>query len=205
MDFEIPSWDNIEKYLIELAKKIAPLRNKIEIIVCIWRGGAFPSRLLSDFLNIHTVCNICVDYYDDIQKRKEFPVITQTISTDIEGKNVLVCDDVSDSGNSLIQVQNYLKQRNCASIRTATIYIKPWTKFRPDFYVKETTLWIIFPWERIETLEKLNRKYLKQGKSLEELRGELLSAGFPQRILDFYYSTKMNRKTPRNLFNGKEN
>jgi predicted transcriptional regulator len=43
--------------------------------------------------------------------------------------------------------------------------VKPWSIIRPDYYAYETDAWIIFPWDRAETLEEL---VVKKGLSLEE-------------------------------------
>ena len=194
IDFEIPSWTAIEDSIMELARNILPLKEKLNAIICVWRGGAYPSRLLSDFLGIKTVYNIRVKYYDVIRKEREFPTILQAIQADLIGENVLVCDDVSDSGNSLTAVVEYLNQKQCNSITTATIYIKPWTNFIPDFYIKKTEKWIVFPWERIETIEDLTKNHLNEGKTLEEIERELLSAGFDQKQVKYYLSIRPKLK-----------
>jgi hypothetical protein len=33
--------------------------------------------------------------------------------------------------------------------------IKPWTRFKPNYYADETTAWVIFPWELGETIREL--------------------------------------------------
>ena len=180
-------WD--WRSLVTLTKKFS-LKNKIfDALICICRGGSCPTRILSDLLDINIIHNIRVQYYEDVDKRKLRPSIEEPIQADIGGKHLLVCDDVSDTGNTLITVKDYLLAHQCGSITTATLYIKPWTKLIPDLYVKTTKAWIIFPWERVETLEKLTNQYLKEGKSLEELKRLLLSARFPSHILEYYFSS----------------
>jgi hypoxanthine phosphoribosyltransferase len=34
-----------------------------------------------------------------------------------------------------------------ATIKTAVLFYKPKSKIKPDYYVEETTDWIVFPWE----------------------------------------------------------
>jgi len=194
MTFEIPSWEDITNYLRELAQKIIQNRIKINVIVCIGRGGACPSRILSDFLNIPIFYNISVSYYNDIGEKNDSPLITQPLSVSLSGKHVLLCDDVSDSGNSFRIVKGYLEKQKCAAITTAAIYMKPWTSFIPNFYAKATEAWIVFPWEQIETLDKLIQRHLKEGKPLEDITSELLSAGFTNTQLEFYFSIRP-RKT----------
>ncbi len=190
MDFELPSWDDIVTYTFELARKIYPIKNKFDAIICIWRGGACPTRLLADHLNIHNILNINAQYYEGMQLTRESPIIFHAISVDLSAKNVLVCDDISDSGNSLKAVSNYLEEQHCASITTATLYIKPTTKFIPNYYIKTTTAWVVFPWEEIEVITQLFKIYTDQGKSVVQITKDLISQGFSQRSIEFFLSTK---------------
>ena len=68
----------------------------------------------------------------------------------------LSIDDVFDSGRSieaLIKELRHKCRRNTPSdIRVATVYYKPKrnvTDFKPDFYLKETDDWLVFPHELI--------------------------------------------------------
>jgi uncharacterized protein len=187
MDFEILSWTEIIECLKDLALKLLQARKQINVIVSIGRGGNCPSRILSDFLKVQNLYNINVRYYKDINKKMELPAITQPLIIKLTDKNVLLCDDVSDSGNSLKMVKATIQDMGCASLTTATIYIKPWTKSIPDFYTKQTKAWIVFPWEIIETIEKLTKAYREKGLSSEDaIKAELLSTGFDPGSIDFY-------------------
>lgn len=188
MDFEIPSWTEIIDCLKDLALKILQARKQINVIVSIGRGGNCPSRILSDFLNVQNLYNINVRYYKDIKQKSELPAITQPLIIKLTDKNVLLCDDVSDSGNSLKMVKKSIQDMGCASLTTATIYIKPWTKVIPDFYSKQVRNWIVFPWEIIETIAKLTKSY--ESSSLDTIRNNLTSAGFNSDSIDLYFALR---------------
>jgi len=198
MDFEIPTWTDVITYLMELAQKIREERKDIDAIVCIGRGGNCPSRILSDFLNIHTIYNITVSYYVDIKQKKRAPSVTQPLGVPggLKGKHILVCDDVSDSGDSMTLVRKHLQDLGCTSITTVTLYIKSWTKFIPDYYKKESEAWIIFPWEQIETLDKLITIFTNEGLSLDEIKSKFLSIGFDQTSIDFYFTMSPRSENP---------
>lgn len=51
--------------------------------------------------------------------------ITKDLSRDIEGRHVLIVEDVLDSGNTLFYMKNYLAGRNPASIKLCTLLDKP--------------------------------------------------------------------------------
>jgi len=186
VNLEILTWTEILTDLKVLALKILQDKKHIDVIVSIGRGGNCPSRILSDFLNVQNLYNINVRYYRDIEKKTESPLITQPLIIKLTDKNILLCDDVSDSGNSLEVVKDYIQDMGCASLTTATLYIKPWTKSIPDFYIKQTKAWIVFPWEYIETLEKLTRSYRDKGFSSDAIKDALISTGFDPNSIDFY-------------------
>lgn len=57
---------------------------------------------------------------------------------------ILIIDDVIDSGDTMLSVRK--KIRNAKS-DIAVLFRKPWTKVKPDYYLRETDKWIVFPWE----------------------------------------------------------
>ena len=62
--------------------------------------------------------------------------------------NTLVVDDISDEGKTLSSLKNR---------KIATLFSTPWTKIKPDWFIKEKEnkdSWIIFPWENKNTEQK---------------------------------------------------
>jgi hypoxanthine phosphoribosyltransferase len=163
--------------LIEIADDIKKSGFKPDIIVGVARGGWPPARILSDFLNNPNVANIKVEFYVDVYKTVEAPLITQPISVPVNGKRILVVDDVADSGKSLKMVRETLLENGAIDVKIATIYYKPWSIVKPDFYAKSTKAWVIFPWERYETIKKLGEKLKGEGKTLGEIEAELIKIG----------------------------
>jgi len=181
--FEVPSWDYIYQLLIELAGNIKKSGFKPDMIVGVARGGWPPARILSDFLNNPNIANIKVEFYVDVYKTIEAPVITQPISVPVKGKRILVVDDVADSGKSLKMVREVLLEKGAIDVKIAAIYHKPWSITKPDFYMRDTEAWVIFPWERYETIKKLGGKLKSEGKSLDEIETELIKIGLQPMIV----------------------
>jgi len=173
--FIIPSWDEVCNLATSLAEQIRG-RFAPDVIVGVARGGLIPARLMSDFLNVSTLLTVGVAFYADIDKRGKEPRITQALPSHITGKNLLVVDDVADTGRSLEVVVAELRKHQL-DIRTATLYRKPWVEFKPDFYAKETDAWIVFPWERRETVRKIAGRVAGAGKNFQEVEDQLVSAG----------------------------
>ncbi len=177
LEFEVVSWDYAYQLLIELAEKVRRSNYKPDLIVGISRGGWPPARVISDLLENPNIANIKAEFYLDLGRTSEEPVITQTISAPINGKKVLLVDDVADTGKTLKLVHDKLIEDGAEDVKVATLYYKPWSVFRPDFYMVETNAWIVFPWERYETIKKLGRKMLDEGKTLDEAQVELIRIG----------------------------
>ena len=174
--FEAPSWDYIYELLIELSEKIRESRFNPDIIVGVSRGGWPPARVLSDLLENPNIANVKVEFYFDVYKTAKEPVITQQISIPIKCKKILIVDDVSDSGKTLKLLSKELL-KEAKEVKTVTLYYKPWTDYKPDYYARETDAWIIFPWERYEMIKTIGKNMLEEGKTINEVAEELIKIG----------------------------
>jgi len=183
-EFEIPSWDQIYKLLLNLASTVRKTGFEPDIIVGVSRGGWPPARVMSDLLENPKVANVAAEFYIDVAETKGKPVITQPVSVSVKGKKVLVVDDVADTGESLKLVQSHLEEQGATEVKTATIYYKPWSVIIPDYYEKETSSWIIFPWERKETVRKIVEKYKRQGNSIDTAKEKLVSSGLERKLVE---------------------
>ena len=155
MRFERPSWSDIERMCEQLARKIKKSGFEPDLIVGIARGGWVPARILSDIFNNKNIASIGVVFYKGVGATAEKPKLTHGLPVKVNGKKILLVDDVSDTGESLIFAKKTIK--GAKEVKVATLHMKPWSKFKPDFYVKTTNAWLIYPWEKRETLRKKNR------------------------------------------------
>jgi hypoxanthine phosphoribosyltransferase len=183
VEFYLPSWGEIHFNLVEIAEKIIESETQPDIIVAIARGGWIVGRILSDLLNNKNVGNIRIEFYTNIGETMKKPVISQPISVDPNNKNILLCDDVADSGKSLKAAVEYLKSKTNGKILVACIHKKPWSIYTPDFYVKETDKWIIYPWEYRESIHKIIGNLKKENFNDDEILLKIKNIGFPKKIL----------------------
>jgi hypoxanthine phosphoribosyltransferase len=102
----------------------------------------------------------------------------------VAGKKVLVVDEVADTGKSLKLVKEHIIERGAKEVKIATVYYKPWSIVKPDYYEKKSSRWIVFPWETKETVQKIVKKCEKTGKSVEEAVGELVKAGISAGLVE---------------------
>lgn len=183
MDFLVPDWNDVYEMCIKLADKIKG-RFSPDVIVGIARGGWIPARILSDLLENPNVASVRVEFYVDVGKTAETPRITQGVSVPLEGKKVLVVDDVADTGKSLRAVLRYLEELGAKEVKAATLHYKPKSIIKPDFYVEETEAWIVYPHERFEFIKSMVSKLKAQRKSLEEIKKEIKGLGLPSFVVD---------------------
>jgi len=179
-----PSWDRVYEMLIDLALRIRRSGFSPDIIVGVSRGGWAPGRILSDLLeNTHTV-NIKIEFYLGIGKTTRKPVVTQPLSDDIAGKRVLVVDDVSDTGESLKVALDHMQEKGASGVRSVTVYYKPHSTYKPDFYADSTPDWIIFPWERLEATKLLIDEARAAGRDLNSVREILKRCGIAETTIE---------------------
>ena len=145
-------WHNVHHGLFLLEKELKDLNFIPDVIVAVGRGGLVPGTLFAYRLNISNVINYSVKTYSDDNKNDLFNIIQSPNNniSDFKGKNVLVFDDLSDTGNTLKYIVNSLKaDYNLQNVKSATLAIKDKTTFIPDFYISSypSTTWLVFPWE----------------------------------------------------------
>ncbi len=150
MEAEKLTWEKIELMCEKLANQIKGSGFKPEVLIGISRGGWIPARIISDMLGVYRVASIGVVFYKGVGKTLDKPKLTQELNVDIRGKRVLLIDDVADSGESLMLAKEKALALAPSQLKTATLNYKPMSKIRPDFFVEETTSWLVYPWERKE-------------------------------------------------------
>jgi hypoxanthine phosphoribosyltransferase len=184
-EFEAPTWNQIYTMLLSQAGLIRQSGFKPDVIVGVTRGGWVPARILSDLLEIPQLVTVGVEFYVGVAETQKEPVLTQQVSSDVAGKTVLLVDDVADTGKSLQLARRHLRRQDAQDIRTATLYCKPFSVIKPDYYVKETSRWVVFPWDTKETIRKIVQKH--QNKNAIALEtAKLLRAGLPKQWVDAF-------------------
>ncbi|AWR98813.1 phosphoribosyltransferase [Metallosphaera hakonensis] len=148
VEFFNPTWEDIEEQIFKIAKRMADDSFYPDAIVAILTGGVIPAKLFADILNMKNIKYIDIKFYRDVNQTESKPVIKAVYVNDLENKKVLVVDDVSDTGETLEAVSNVISMFSPKTIRTATLYVKPWSRKIPDYFGEEIGKWIIFPWDK---------------------------------------------------------
>ena len=145
MDKHKISWTELEEDCRVLAEKI----KGSDCIVALGRGGLVPGTILSYKINSY-VFNFGIQRYKSDNTPGDLWII-QTLGEDFikkyRNKKVIVFDDLSDKGNTLIQAKEFFKIHNFTNVDFATLYIKVSTSFMPTYFVKsfDDKIWLDFP------------------------------------------------------------
>jgi len=146
---EIMSWELFEKLAMNVAKSIRQDGFQPDFMVGLARGGWVLSRVLCDFLGVKDLVSLI----------------------DLTGKNVLVVDDITDTGESMLVAVEYVKSKNPASIKTAALRHIDGSKFTPDYYGDVISWrWVVFPWNFVEDMCNLVPKASEDTNSLDEIK-----------------------------------
>lgn len=176
-EFLVPSWEELEELTFQLAEQIKASGVEIDRIVTLAKGGWPMSRSLVDFLQVPSIASVGIKFYAGINKRLRQPYIYQNLPVTVHGEKVLLFDDVADSGYSLMFARKYLLDNGVKEVITATLFYKPKSKVKPDFFAYETSAWIIFPYEKIETVKNLTNTWQKAGIDKVVIKKRLKSLG----------------------------
>jgi uncharacterized protein len=181
-EYEAPSCSQIYELLLCQAQKISDAY-KPDFVVGIARGGLIPARILTDLLETPQLTTIQVEFYTDINQTLSKPLLKQPLTASVANKRVLLVDDIADTGQSLQFAKTYLQTQGVKEIKTATIYKKTRSTITPDFYEKQTSSWVVFPWDAKETLRKIFRRH--DGRAALDLEvAKLVKAGLPKQLAE---------------------
>jgi len=184
MEYLLVDWKKLHNDVFKLSRQISKNPIKFDLIVTIARGGYCISHILSDLLSL-PLTSFTVSSYRDL-KQSRLPEITFKIGNRLHDKNILLIDDISDTGKTFLRGLKYLKSLGAENIKTASLFIKPWTKFTPDYYLQTVNQWIILPYEMRETVESLTRQLKKQKLTDIQLIKRLSDIGLPKKYINQY-------------------
>ncbi|MBI4974090.1 hypothetical protein HZC27_05785 [Candidatus Roizmanbacteria bacterium] len=182
MEYLTLSWRSLHTTIYHLSEKIKKANQHYDLIVAVARGGLTVSHILSDFINLH-ITTFTVSTYKDF-KQQTIPEITLRLGDKLHNKSILLVDDVSDHGKTFKRGIEYLKELGAEKITTASPYIKTWTKHVPDFYMKATDKWIIFPFDMKESVGILSKNYAKEGMSSSQIKRKLVQIKIPKYFVE---------------------
>lgn len=133
------SEDQIRQRVAELGKQIsADYAGKEIQLICVLKGGVYFLTALSQQITCPcTIDFMCVSSYGSGTVSSGNVKIKKDLDSSIEGKDVLIVEDIIDSGNTLACLRELLLSRKPASLKICTLLDKPDRRvvkgFKPEY------------------------------------------------------------------------
>ncbi len=145
------SWKDIDKLTNVLCGKIKESKIKYSLIVGLNRGGLIPATLLSHKLGVEQGVFTVKSYEGKEKKKTKCDLYISMLGSIKSGDNLLIVDDLVDSGDSLIETVKSIKKidSDIKKIDSAVLFYKDGSKAEPTYWADklDSKSWICFPWE----------------------------------------------------------
>ncbi|MFA7086167.1 MAG: phosphoribosyltransferase family protein [Aliarcobacter sp.] len=127
--------------LVDISKSF-----QADAFLSVARGGLTLSHLMSQAMNQRDVFTINSISYDRKNQKDSIEIFN---IPDLKSyKKVLIIDDIVDSGKTMIEIFKILNEKfPNTEFKLATLFYKTTALIKPDFYIKQTDIWIEFFWE----------------------------------------------------------
>lgn len=128
--------EEVNKRISEVAAQISSdYKGRPVHLICILKGGVFftcelAKRLDLDFMSVSS--------YGSGTESSGIVKIVKDLDEPLAGKDVLIVEDIIDSGRTLAYLIEVLKQRNPKSIQLCTLLDKPERRVKKQVQVKYT-------------------------------------------------------------------
>ena len=121
------SEEEVEKRIRDLGEKISKdYEGKQVHLICVLKGGVFFMCELAKRITVPVSMDfMSVSSYGDGTTSSGVVKIAKDLDESLEGKDVLVVEDIIDSGRTLSYLLEILKKRNPNSMKLCTLLDKP--------------------------------------------------------------------------------
>ena len=127
------SEEEVDKKVREIAAQISKDYEGKEVhLICVLKGSVFFACELAKRLTVPVTLDfMSVSSYGDDTKSSGVVKIVKDLDEPLENKDVLIVEDIIDSGRTLSYLIEILKKRNPASLNLCTLLDKPDRRVRP--------------------------------------------------------------------------
>jgi uncharacterized protein len=157
-DCTITNWDYIYSLCRDVSDEVRRDAFEPDVIVALARGGWFAGRCICDFLGMDDLTSLKMEHYVGMAQKSGEPTVRYPMPEgSVEGKDVLIIDDIADTGGSIERAHEYVDDRNAGEVRTATLQLLQTSEYEPDYIGErlEEWTWVVYPWNFIEDMTDL--------------------------------------------------
>jgi hypoxanthine phosphoribosyltransferase len=154
----ITNWEYIYGLTREVSDEVKADSFEPDVVVALARGGWFAGRCLCDFLGLDDLTSLKIEHYVGAGEAGEEPEVRYPMPEgSVAGKDVLIVDDIADTGQSMSHAEAYVEDRDPNAVRTATLQLLGTSEFEPDFVGERLAewAWVVYPWNFVEDMTDL--------------------------------------------------
>lgn len=119
--------DTVDARIRELGRQISSeYQGKPIHMICVLKGGAYFMTELSKHITVPVTLDfMCVSSYGSSTVSSGNIKIKKDLDESVEGRDVLVVEDIVDTGRTLSCLLKLLKERGASSVKLCTLLNKP--------------------------------------------------------------------------------
>jgi uncharacterized protein len=163
----LATWKDVDAWADRLAAAVREKDAVPETIVGLTRGGWVPARLLADRLGVHRMVSLRAQHWGVTATPTGAAQVTEGLSGPVAGQNVLVVDDITDTGESLALAVGQVEVQRPSRVESATFLHIEHSKYRPTYTAEEIPrgawVWVVFPWNYWEDVVHLASRAAEAG------------------------------------------
>ena len=151
----ITNWEYIYGLCRDVSDEVKRSEFEPDVVVALARGGWFAGRCLCDFLGLNDLTSLKIEHYVGTAQKSGEPEVRYPMPEgSVADKDVLIIDDIADTGGSIETAYEYVQDREANEIRTATLQLLQTSEFEPDYVGErlEQWAWVVYPWNFIEDM-----------------------------------------------------
>ena len=183
----ITNWEYIYGLCRAVSTDVKRSEFEPDVVVALARGGWFAGRCICDFLGLDDLTSLKMEHYVGTAQASDEPQIRYPMPEgSVEGKDVLIIDDIADTGGSIERAYEYVTERDADEVRTGTLQLLQTSEFEPDFVGErlEEWAWVVYPWNFIEDMIDLI------GGVMEKADGEAFTAEEIRQLLGEFHQVE---------------
>lgn len=119
--------DQVDEKIKEMGEQISrDYAGKTVHLICVLKGSVFFTCELAKRITVPVTMDfMCVSSYGNEKSSTGVVKISKDLDENIEGKDVILIEDIIDSGRTLSYLMPTLAQRNPSSLKLCTLLDKP--------------------------------------------------------------------------------
>lgn len=194
MQVRLIGLDEVVEACDRVAQAVLKAGVEVDTVVAIARGGFMPARVLCDFLHVSRLLSIKVGHYEAGARFAGAAMVEYPLGGAIDGRRVLLVDDVNDSGDTLQAALSHLREQSPAALHSAVLHEKSTTTCAAEFKAEilREWRWVLYPWAVVEDVGQFIRDMKPvpetrdaMMKALEERHGLIVTPGQLERIIRY--------------------